>query len=104
MSYLLLALDIGEDEGLDLQEDISGLENDPQLPNTQSTIPNSSADDTEINQILQELIGQNLCNIDVPALSICATLIDEAAGTQQIFAIAFPTLYPLGQADFNAPR
>jgi hypothetical protein len=95
VSYLLPALDIGKDEGLDLQEDVLGLEDDLQLPNTQSTIPNSSTDDTEINQILQELMGQNLCNIDVPALSICATLIDKAARTQRIFAIAFPTLYPL---------
>ena len=70
MSHLLLALDIGEDEGLDPQEDVLGLENNPQLLNTQSTIPNSSADDTEINQILQELTGQNLYNIDVPAPSI----------------------------------
>jgi hypothetical protein len=104
VSHLLPALDTGEDEGLDPQEDVLGLENDPQLPNTQSTIPNSSADDIEINQILQELTGQNLCDIDMPAPSICTTLIDEAAGTQQIFAIAFPTLYPLSRADFNAPR
>jgi ATP-dependent DNA helicase PIF1 len=103
VSHLLPALDTGEDEGPDPQ-DVSGLENDPQLPNTQSTIPNSSADDTEINQILQELTGQNLRDIDVPAPSICTTPIDEAAGTQRIFAMAFPTLYPLGRADFNAPR
>ena len=81
MSHLLPALDIGKDEGLDLQEDVPGLENDPQLPNTQSTIPNSSADDTEINQILQELTGQNLYNIDMLALSIYITLIDKAART-----------------------
>ena len=52
MSHLLPALDTGEDEGLDPQEDVSGLENDPQLPNTQSMIPNSSTNDIEINQIL----------------------------------------------------
>jgi hypothetical protein len=57
VSHLLPALDIGEDEGLDPQEDVPGLENNPQLPNTQSMIPNSSANDTEINQILQELTG-----------------------------------------------
>jgi hypothetical protein len=96
VSHLLPALDTGEDEGPDLQEDVLGLENNPQLPNTQSTIPNSSAEDTEINQILQELTGQNLRDIDVPAPSIRATPIDEAAGTQRIFAMAFPTLYPLG--------
>jgi hypothetical protein len=57
MSHLLPALDTDEDEEPDPQEDVSGLENDPQLPNTQSTILNSSADNTEINQILQELTG-----------------------------------------------
>ena len=57
MSYLLLALDTGKDKGLDLQEDVLGLENDPQLLNTQSTILNSFANNTEINQILQELTG-----------------------------------------------
>jgi hypothetical protein len=56
VSYLLLALDIDKDEEPDLQ-DVPGLENDPQLLNTQSTILNSSADNTEINQILQELTG-----------------------------------------------
>jgi hypothetical protein len=96
VSHLLPALDIGEDDELDPQEDVLGLENDPQLPNTQSTIPNSSANNTEINQILQELTGQNLCDIDVPAPSIRATPIDEASRTQRIFAMAFPTLYPLG--------
>jgi hypothetical protein len=79
MSHLLPALDTGENEGPDLQKNISDLENDPQLLNTQSIIPNSFADDTEINQILQELIGQNLHNIDVPALFIYTTPIDEAA-------------------------
>jgi hypothetical protein len=58
-------------------------------------ILNSFANNTKINQILQELISQNLCNIDMLALSICATLINKATKTQQIFAIAFLTLYPL---------
>ncbi len=40
----------------------------------------------------------------MPAPSIWATPIDEAAGTERIFAMAFPTLYPLGRADLNAPR
>ena len=52
VSHLLPALDTSEDEGPDPQEDVSGLENDPQLPNTQSMILNSSANDTKINQIL----------------------------------------------------
>jgi len=59
-------------------------------------ILNSFANNTKINQILQELTGQNLCDINVLALSICATLIDKAVKTQQIFAMAFLTLYLLG--------
>ena len=96
MSHLLPTLDVGEDDELEPQEDVPSPEGDPQLPNTQSTVPNSSADDTEINQILQELTGQSLRGMDVPAPFICATPIDEAAGTQQIFAMAFLTLYLFG--------
>jgi hypothetical protein len=33
-----------------------------------------------------------------------STPIDEAAGSERIFAMAFPTLYPTGMADFNTPR
>ena len=104
VSHLLPTLDVGEDDELGPQEDVPSPEGDPQLPNTQSTVPNSSADDTEINQILQELTGRSLRGMDVPAPSIRTTPIDEAAGTQRIFAMAFPTLYPFGRADFNAPR
>src|ERR1700733_14674034 len=32
------------------------------------------------------------------------TPIDEASGRDRIFAMAFPTLYPTGRADFNTPR
>ena len=104
VSHLLPTLDVGEDDELEPQEDVPGPEGDLQLPNTQSTVPNSSADDTEINQILQELTGRSLRGMDVPAPSIRSTTIDEAAGTQRIFAMAFPTLYPFGRADLNAPR
>ena len=96
MSHLLPTLDVGENDKLGLQEYVPSPESDLQLLNTQSTVLNSSADDTEINQILQELTGQSLHSMDMLALSICVTPIDEAAGTQQIFAMAFPTLYPFG--------
>ena len=36
--------------------------------------------------------------------SIRKTPIDEAAGKERIFAMAFPTLYPTGKADLNACR
>jgi hypothetical protein len=42
-------------------------------------ILNSFANNTKINQILQELISQNLCNIDVLTLFICTTFINKAA-------------------------
>ena len=37
----------------------------------------------------------------LPAPSIRHTPIDEASGKDHIFVLAFPTLYPTGQADFN---
>ena len=77
------------------------MEDNSQLPNSKSTIPNSSANVTEVNQILQELTGQNQHNINMLALDICSTLIDKATRREQIFAIAFPTLYPNSLANFN---
>ena len=52
VSHLLPTLDVSEDDELGPQEDVPSLESDPQLPNTQSIVPSSCADDTEINQIL----------------------------------------------------
>jgi hypothetical protein len=40
----------------------------------------------------------------VLALDIHSTPIDEAVRRERIFAIAFPTLYPNGFADFNEAR
>jgi ATP-dependent DNA helicase PIF1 len=40
----------------------------------------------------------------IPASAICQTPIDEISGRDRIFAMAFPTLYPTGQADYNTPR
>jgi ATP-dependent DNA helicase PIF1 len=53
--------------------------------------------------ILDKLAGRNSSH-GLPAPSIRSTPIDEAAGKDRIFAMAFPTLYPTGQADFNASR
>jgi ATP-dependent DNA helicase PIF1 len=39
----------------------------------------------------------------VPAPSIQQTPLDEISGRERIFAMAFPTLYPTGQADYNTP-
>jgi hypothetical protein len=105
VSYRLLVVDVGDnDKGPDLREEVLSVEDDSRLPNSESTVPNSCPEVTEVNQILQELTGKNWRGIDVPALDICTTLIDEAARRERIFAIAFPTLYPNGLADFNQAR
>jgi hypothetical protein len=102
VSHWLLVLDVSDnDKGPDLREEVLGVEDDLQLPNSESIVPNSCPEVTKVNQILQELTGKNQRSIDVLALDICTTLIDKASGREWIFAIALPTLYPNGLADFN---
>ena len=66
-------------------------------------VPNLNATATEADMIMQRLAGRDLPP-GLPAPSIRHTPIDEASGKDHIFALAFPTLYPTGQADFNMPR
>jgi hypothetical protein len=73
-------------------------------PNSQSMVPNLNTTATEADLILNELAGCSSQPHGLPAPSIRSTPIDEAAGKDRIFAMAFPTLYPTGRADFNAPR
>jgi hypothetical protein len=73
-------------------------------PNSQSMVPNLNITTMEVDLILNELTGRNSLPPRLLAPSIRLTPIDEAAGKDRIFAMAFPTLYPTGQADFNAPR
>ena len=102
ISYLLLVLDVSDDDkGLDPREEVLGVEDDSQLLNSKSIVLNSCPEVTKVNQILQELTGKNQRGINVLALDIRTTLIDKAARKEQIFAIAFLTLYPNGLADFN---
>jgi ATP-dependent DNA helicase PIF1 len=54
--------------------------------------------------IVQEITGQKLSPPSLPVPSIRMTPIDEASSKDRIFVMAFPTLYPTGQADFNTPR
>jgi hypothetical protein len=72
--------------------------------NSQSMVPNLNITTTEVDLILNEISGRNPISPGLPAPSIRSTPIDKAAGKDRIFAIAFPTLYPTGLADFNAPR
>ena len=73
--------------------------------NSSSMVLNTNSDSTEQDQIFKEFTGRKR---PIPAfllaLSIRITLINKASSTERIFAIAFPTLYPTSQADFNAPR
>jgi hypothetical protein len=73
-------------------------------PNSQSMVPNLNITATEIDLILQEISGPRRTPPGLPAPEVRSTPIDEAAGNERIFAMAFPTLYPTGMADFNAPR
>jgi hypothetical protein len=53
VSYQLPVLNIGDDnEGPDLREEVLSVEDDLQLLNSESTIPNSCPEVTEVNQIL----------------------------------------------------
>jgi hypothetical protein len=72
--------------------------------NSQSMVPNLNITATEIDLILQEISGLRHIPPDLPAPEVRSTPIDEAAGSERIFAMAFPTLYPTGTADFNTPR
>src|SRR6195952_3364640 len=73
-------------------------------PNSQSMVPNLNITTTETDIIMLEITGQKRTPSSLPAPSIRMTPIDEASGKDHIFAMAFPTLYPTGQADFNTPR
>jgi hypothetical protein len=73
-------------------------------PNSQSMVPNLNITETEVDLILQEISGLRRTPPGLPAPEVRSTPIDEAAGNERIFAMAFPTLYPTGIADLNAPR
>jgi hypothetical protein len=71
-------------------------------PNSQSMVPNLNVTTTEADMLLASISGRAPLPPGLPAPSIRSTPLNEAAGRERIFAIAFPTLYPTGRADFNA--
>ena len=73
-------------------------------PNSQSMVPNLNITTTEIDLIMLEVTGRKLPPPSLRAPSVSITPIDEASGKDRVFAMAFPTLYPTGRADFNTPR
>ena len=72
--------------------------------NSQSMVPNLNVTETEIDLILREVSRLKRTPPGLPSPEVRSTPIDEAAGNERIFAMAFPTLYPTGIADFNEPR
>lgn len=83
-----------------------GRDVEEELPlDVHSMVPNLNLDQTETQLITAEVRNkayQKAAHISAP--DIRSTPIDEAARTQRIFAMAFPTLYPWGDADPNSPR
>jgi hypothetical protein len=67
-------------------------------------IPNLQNNSTKVDIIINEITGRVPVPSGLHFPSIRQTLIDEAAGKERIFAMAFPTLYLTGKADFNACR
>ena len=88
-------------------EEGPGNEPDPvELPplNSQSMVLNLDTTTTEVELVLQGIAGRKPLPPGLPAPSIRQTPIDDAVGNERVFAMAFPTLYPTGKADFNNPR
>ncbi|KIN05442.1 hypothetical protein OIDMADRAFT_51252 [Oidiodendron maius Zn] len=73
-------------------------------PNTQSVVLSLDQDTTEADLIIEEITGRRPPPAGVPAPSIRHTPIDKTSGRERILSLAFPTLYPTGQADLNTPR
>jgi hypothetical protein len=67
-------------------------------------VPNLQNNSTEVDIIINEITGRVPVSSGLYFPSIRKTPIDEAAGGERIFAMAFSTLYPTGKADFNACR
>lgn len=91
-----------------ITDDTLNLDGPVELPDvpltTQSVVLSLDQDTTEANLILEEITGQRPPVTGLPAPSIRCTPIDEASGRERILSLAFPTLYPTGQADLNTPR
>jgi hypothetical protein len=57
-----------------------------------------------VDLILAKIYGRNPTPPSLPAPLIQQTLVNKASKRDKIFTIAFLTLYPTGQADFNTPH
>src|SRR6266566_2028705 len=67
-------------------------------------VPNLNVSTTEADILMAGISRQAPLPPGLPVPSIRSTLLNKAAGRERIFAMAFPTLYPTGRADFNSAR
>ncbi len=72
--------------------------------NSQFIVLNLNIIIIKVKLILSEISGRNYLPLKLLALFIRITPINKAAGKERIFAIAFPILYLISRADFNASR
>jgi hypothetical protein len=97
---------VDDEQGEDSQDPGPELatEEAQQEPCARSMVPNLQDGSTEVDMILNGITGRVPVPSGLRLPSIRRTPIDEAAGRERIFAMAFPTLYPTGKADLNACR
>ena len=86
------------DETLGLDGPVKPIEGPP---NSQSVVLSLNHKTIEANLILEEIAGCKPPPLNILAPSIRHTPVNKVAGREQILLLAFPTLYPTGQADFN---
>jgi hypothetical protein len=67
-------------------------------------IPNLNTTDTELELLLSQLQSSAPRPSGLLAPTVQSAPIDEAPGRERLFGMAFPTLYPTGQAGFNEGR
>jgi hypothetical protein len=67
-------------------------------------VPNLQNNSTKVDIIINEITSRVLVSSGLYFPSIYKTPINKAARGERIFAMAFPTLYLTGKADFNACR
>jgi hypothetical protein len=73
-------------------------------PGTESMVPHNSIERTELEQI-QSQMDQIRPQRPMPSIpDIRSTPIDEFCDTQRLWAMAYPTLFPWGAADFRSRR
>ena len=77
------------------------VQEDFKRPPAQSFVPNLTPTVTE-TEILRNALERGRQHLSMPSFSTAP--IDTFHGTQRVFAMSFPHLFPFGKADFYSPR